>query len=254
MSIFRRLKIAQPVSPRQPDKDSLLIWAQREVVLTLQQLRKVLNWATDWLGYVAIDKTDTPGLLPDKLLVDATMTETIGGPEGARTLTLGANAAGIVTEINNDQTLITNITNTILSDPVNVTNITQTIVENPVNVTIINEAQPTPATVASKLYSAEIPDPRDHGQCVCVFKAFYACGGSLWDGWTEVSPGVMQKDVAGPISSLQFDGVEVIPPRPVGGRRSPTSSSGRTAWTTRPTRSSCRWGANMPCTWRSWRR
>jgi len=111
MAIFRRYKIAQPVSDRQPDKASLLIWAQREVVLVLKQLRRVVNWAVDWLGYVGIDLTDTPGLLPDKLKVDSTMTETVGGPEGSRTLTLGASAAGVVNLITENTTEVTNLTN-----------------------------------------------------------------------------------------------------------------------------------------------
>ena len=145
MGIFRRLKIAQPVSDRQPDKASLLIWAQREVVLVLKQLRRVVNWAVDWLGYVGIDITDTPGLLDDKLLVDSTMTKVKGGPEGARTLTLGADAAGVVNIITTNPTLITSITQTIVSDPT--------------NVTIINQAQPTPATVSGRLYPAEVEDP-----------------------------------------------------------------------------------------------
>ena len=210
MAIFRRLKVAQPVSDRQPDQASLLIWAQREVVLVLKQLRRVVNWAVDWLGYVGIDYTDTPGLLDDKLLVDSTMTKTKGGAEGARTLTLGANVQNIVTEVTNNPTLITEVTQSVVNEITNVSNTTNTTL-----ITQIVEALPTPQQVSSTLYPAEVKDPNDRGFVFCAFQPYYSCASSLWDGWTETSPGIMQKDDAGPISSAQFDGVGVIPTIPL---------------------------------------
>jgi len=82
---------------------------------------------------------------------------------------------------------------------------------NPTYITQIIGALPTPATVSSRLYPAEVRDPNDRGQVLCAFIPYHACGGSLWDGWTEIAPGVMQRDTAGAILSTQFDGVEVLP-------------------------------------------
>jgi hypothetical protein len=208
MAIFRRLKIAQPVSDRQPDKTSLLIWAQREVVLILRQLRKVVNWAVDWLGYVGIDLTDTPGLLPDKLKVDSTMTETVGGPEGSRTLTLGASAAGVVNLITENTTEVTNLTNSVVNEITNVST-------NPTYITQIIGALPTPATVESTLYTAMVPDPRNHGQVVCCFLGPHIKGTNTpmvgSGGWTAIAPGVLQYPHVGLIPSYWLDGVDPTP-------------------------------------------
>jgi hypothetical protein len=70
----------------------------------------------------------------------------------------------------------------------------------------------TPAAAASTLYTAQKLDPNDHGQVVSVFISYTSCTPSLWAGWTEISPGVMQKNTTGWLSSAQFDGTMVIPP------------------------------------------
>jgi len=95
MAAWSIFKVKQPVSDRQPDKNSLLPWAQKEVHPLLQQLRRLLNWAMDFLGFVRVDATDTPGSLVDKLVVTGPgLTATVTGVEGDRKLMLAANIAG----------------------------------------------------------------------------------------------------------------------------------------------------------------
>ena len=63
---------------------------------------------------------------------------------------------------------------------------------------------------STKFITCHVDDDLNRGQVACIFQAFHACGGSLWDGWTETSPGVMERDEEGVISNLQFDGVSVL--------------------------------------------
>ena len=150
---------------------------------------------------VAIEGGDGGDYLDYKLLVDSTMSKTITGTPGHESLTLGADVSTIVTEITNNPTLVTSIT--------------ETIVENPVNVTIINGAQPTPTQVASTLYTAMVPDPRNHGQVACCFLGQHTKGSNtpmLMDGaWTTIAPGVLQRNTAGLLPSAWLDGVDPTP-------------------------------------------
>lgn len=96
MAAWQHYKIHQPVSDRHPDWKSSLVWQQREVHPFLQQVRKVLNWAVDYLGLVGVDDTDAPGTLDAKLLVSTGLTKTTGGAVGARTLTLGVDPSTLI--------------------------------------------------------------------------------------------------------------------------------------------------------------
>jgi hypothetical protein len=107
---------------------------QKELWPFFQQVRKVLNWAVDWLGLVGVDDTDTPGTLWDKLLVGTGLTKTKTGITGMRTYTLDANATAIVDTIVNNPTLV---------------QIFQTTVVQTVD----------PAVESTYLYSALVPNP-----------------------------------------------------------------------------------------------
>jgi hypothetical protein len=105
MSFLPIRKIEVPVSDRQPDSGSLLIAVQKEVWPFLKQVRKVVNWAVDWLGLVAVDATDTPGTLEMKAQPGVGVTITKTGTPGTRTLVFAANASEITNIVN-----VTNIT------------------------------------------------------------------------------------------------------------------------------------------------
>jgi len=163
MRFIPKLKIKEAVSPRQPDDESFLVWAQKEVHPLLVQVRKVLNWAVDWLGQVGIDATDTPGVLDDKLVVDSTMTKTVQGADGSRTLLLGANATEITKTIVNNTTLTQTITNSVTN-------------------TIVQQAPVAGAT----LYPAFIPDPNLRAP-VKYLLAFASGWGANFSQWTQIS-------------------------------------------------------------------
>ncbi len=69
---------------------------------------------------------------------------------------------------------------------------------------------------STMLYPSRVVTSLYKGQAVCVFRAFAACGPALFPGWTEISPGVMQKNEMGPLTSVVFDGVNPDPYNPNG--------------------------------------
>jgi len=67
---------------------------------------------------------------------------------------------------------------------------------------------PPTSDTGSSLYTALVPDPLNRGEVVCVF-GLEGCGGYLpFVGWTEIIPGVMQRDATGPLTYAWFDGVD----------------------------------------------
>lgn len=89
MAAWQRYNLRKtPVTPRAPDAKGLLPWVQRELHTWLLRGHRVINWLCDYIGYVAVDTTDEPGALDDKVLVEGSLTKRVVGEEGDRTLVL----------------------------------------------------------------------------------------------------------------------------------------------------------------------
>jgi hypothetical protein len=73
-----------------------------------------------------------------------------------------------------------------------------------------NHVHPLISDLRSYLFTAQVLNPLDRGQVACVFHGFEACGGehTLFSGWTEVQPGLMVRDLEGPVTSAVLDGVD----------------------------------------------
>ena len=68
---------------------------------------------------------------------------------------------------------------------------------------------PPPTTLAtSTLYTAKVGASLFRGDVYCAFVSYYSCYPELFAGWTEIAPGVMQKNDAGLISPVYLDGVD----------------------------------------------
>jgi hypothetical protein len=206
MGAWKKYKVRQPVSDRQPDKDSLLPWAQKEVNPLLQQLRRVVNWIVDWLGLVQVDATDTPGTLNDKLLVDeATMTKTVSGVEGDRTITLSARVTG---------------TTYVYPSP----SPSPTPSPAPAPAPTPSPApSPDPTVVETRLYPVVTLSEHQQGaKCILaplerftdvdyVYQGAHENGGDapiFATEWTLVTPTVLRKNVAGPLGVASQDWVD----------------------------------------------
>jgi hypothetical protein len=69
-------------------------------------------------------------------------------------------------------------------------------------------APPPPALATSSLYTAKVGSSLFRGDVYCAFMSYYTCPPTyLFAGWTEIAPGIMQKDDPGPISQVQLDGI-----------------------------------------------
>lgn len=69
-------------------------------------------------------------------------------------------------------------------------------------------APPPPALATSSLYTAKVGASLNRGDVYCAFMSYYTCPPTyLFAGWTEIAPGIMQKDDPGPISPVQLDGI-----------------------------------------------
>lgn len=192
MAAWLKYKVKQPISDRQPDEKSQLPWLQRETHPFLQQVRRVLNWVVDYLGKAGVDATDTPGLLGAKIVVDpATMTATVEGDEGARTLKLSAISPGAIP-----------------GPP------------GPPGPSGPAAPVPPPISDASGgyLYTARTHDPLDKGQVVCCFLGPHFAGGNspMLTGFTQPEPGVFISSAVGAIPPEWLDGVDVAADRPDG--------------------------------------
>lgn len=80
---------------------------------------------------------------------------------------------------------------------------------------------PPPGDIkATKFYLCERPDQHDKGSVFCCFLGPHYAGGNTPmfgdGGWTEISPGVMERAVDGPISDDWFDGMNVDDDNPSG--------------------------------------
>lgn len=65
------------------------------------------------------------------------------------------------------------------------------------------------ATAADEYDTARAVDPRNKGWVETVFNAsWFGPGGTVFSGWTEISPGVMERTSTGPLSSTLFDGLD----------------------------------------------
>ena len=183
---WKRYRVGQPVSSRQPNEKSLLKVVQKELWPFFQQVRDVLNWAAEWVGLAQVDVTDTPGTLQDKTLAGTGVTITVIGPDGGRQLLFSANATDITNIVT---TNITNIVNQASSPTDPVTGSPQTI-----------------------FYPANVPDPNNHGMVACCFLGPHTklANTPMLVGFNEISPGVFENQVAGPMPADWFDGVTLI--------------------------------------------
>ena len=100
MAFLPRLRVAQPVSPRQPDKDSLLITTQKELWPFFQQVRKVLNWAAKYIGMVQVDASQEPAYAVDALVAGTGVTIAETGTTPNKKLQFSANPSEITTIVN----------------------------------------------------------------------------------------------------------------------------------------------------------
>lgn len=214
MASWLKYKVKQPVSDRQPDDKSLLPWSQREVHPFLQQVRRVLNWAVDWLGKVGVDSTDTPGLLADKLVVDpATMEATVEGEDGNRTLKLSAKIPDIPppTEIPTLGDIpdpwpgpMTMVGQDFAGD-------TGMWADGNHSHPIPPQNDPDPTTTATRLYPAKIVDPLNRGFFTCCYLGPHFAGGNtpMLVGWNYLGGGVYEYPTTGAIPKDWLDGVDV---------------------------------------------
>jgi hypothetical protein len=79
-----------------------------------------------------------------------------------------------------------------------------------------NPAPPPPATATGTLYTAKVGASLDMGSVYCAFLGPHTPHSNtpMFEvDFAEISPGVMQRDVTGPIPDSWFDGVIVTPPR-----------------------------------------
>jgi hypothetical protein len=158
MGFLPRTNISTPISPRQPEKKSLLDVVQKELWPWLLQAHRAVNWVATWVGLIQVDPTDTPGTLAAKTAQGSGVTITKTGVDGARQLTFSADTAAIVTNI--------------ITNPVTVQTITNVVT---------NTVQASPGQVASTLYPALISDPLNRGAVVGIADTSSA---NWSDGWT----------------------------------------------------------------------
>jgi hypothetical protein len=65
-------------------------------------------------------------------------------------------------------------------------------------------------------HTCQIVDNRDKGVCECAFNTGSWGEAGLFSNWTEISPGVMQQNIIGPLADQQFDDVSVDIYNPTG--------------------------------------
>ena len=151
---------------------------------------------------VIVDKSDTPDTAENKVVQGTGVTIEKTGTSGDRQLTVSADAGGIVNEITNNETLVTNLGDSLTTNETFITNVT--------NVTNVNA--PTPAEVATTLCPALKPDP-NRGEVACVFLGPHTKGANtpMLAGWVEISTGVLECQSAGQIPTYWLDGVDPTP-------------------------------------------
>jgi len=73
-----------------------------------------------------------------------------------------------------------------------------------------DHVHPRLSDLRSYLFTGKVPNPLDCGQVAHVYHGFEGCGGEhqLFYGWTEVEPGLMVRDLAGPLTYVALDGVD----------------------------------------------
>ena len=193
MAFLPRLRVKQSVSPRCPtDADSLLAATQKELWPLFVQLRKVLNWAAQYVGLVQVDASQEPVPLTSAVKAGPGVTITETGTSPGKQLQFAADPAAI-----------TNI--------VNVTNISNV----------------TAAQSGATLFLCQIPDALLRSDC--LYYSVLGMGyGLQWDvDWTQIAGvSTYQANATGSMTVL-LGYTAGLPAIPAGARFFVLNTSGR---------------------------
>lgn len=199
---FKKRRLIQAISDRCPkDAESLLEATKKEIWPFLQQVRRLL-WeamgSTDPGGQtgsttVIVNEGDT-----NTTVISTTINPSPFDDHLVKARTLDATSVGGLKEKTAGDD---GITCTVKTDSDGVERLHIGYEHPPDN----------SAAVATRLYTARVPDPRNHGFFTCCYLGPHFTGGNtpMLAGWNVLSPGVYEYPTPGPIPPEWLDGIDV---------------------------------------------